>query len=367
MDTQNTSQSSLKPQIEGKQIESAGKDHIQWHSGPRHNKVEQVLPPEKTQALSLVFVSNEKQLQQAVFEKAPIIIVLEAALKSEVKIPAETLVFKTKNISQAMAQVLPLFDDKKSRFDWGVQHHPTAVIHSTAKIGKNVLIGPLASVGAGAVIGDNSILGTGCVLEKGARVGAGTLLHPQVFIGAHCEVGNDCEIHPHTTIGSDGFGFATDVKFKHHKIPQLGKVVIEDNVEIGANCAIDRATLTTTRIRSGSKFDNLCHVAHNCEVGEDCVIAAGFFVAGSSKLGSRIICGGNVAVTAHVELTDGVVLAGRSTVTNNVTESGQYGGYPLQPLKEALKTLANLTHLSGMRKNVHKIMTHLQITDEEKN
>jgi len=220
-------------------------------------------------------------------------------------------------------------------------------------------------IGAFAQVGDDCWIGATFVLEKSVRLGQWTIIHPQVFVGADCEIGNDCEVHPHTTIGSDGFGFATDEKFKHHKIPQLGRVIIEDRVEIGANCAIDRATLTETRIRSGTKFDNLCHIAHNCEVGEDCLFAAGLFIAGSSKMGSRITCGGNVAITAHVKITDNVALAGRSTVTNHVDEPGQYGGYPLQPLKQALKTIASLGHISELRKSVTKILKHLELPDQK--
>ncbi len=350
--------------IQGTQIESAGRDFISWVSGPKQNIVHSVLPPEKAISEGLVFVSNEKQLSQALEAQAKIIIALDKVLKDRPKIPDHLLLFTTKNISQSMARVLSLFDQKMSRFDWGIDLHPSATIHPLARLGKNVKVGPHAIIGAQAHIGDFSVIGAGTVVEKGARIGTKTLLHPQVFIGADCEIGSHCEIHPHTTIGSDGFGFASDENFKHHKISQLGKVIIEDRVEIGANCAIDRATLTATRIRAGSKFDNLCHVAHNCELGEDCLFAAGFFIAGSSKIGSRFMCGGNVAVTTHVELADGVILAGRSAVTNNITAAGQYGGYPLQPLKEALKTIANLGTLNQMRKNLHKIMKHLQLNDD---
>jgi len=351
--------------IQGLQIEKLDPQIITWVQGPRENSAQKVLPPESAGPDELTFVSNQAQFDGALERRASMIIALDKVLKvASLGTSPQILIFKTPNIARAMSVVLPLFDQKKSRFDWGENCHPSAVIHPTAKIGENVKIGPHAVIGAKAQIGDNTIIGAGSVIEAQARIGARSLLHSQVFVGAQCEIGDECEIHPHTTIGSDGFGFTTDStdgKFHHHKIPQLGKVVIENNVEIGANCAIDRATLTVTRIKSGTKFDNFCHVAHNCELGENGLYAAGFFVAGSSKIGQRFMCGGNVVVTSHVELTDGVILAGRSTVTNDVTEPGQYGGYPLQPLKDAMKTISSLVHIYDLRKKVQNILKHLEI------
>ena len=181
-------------------------------------------------------------------------------------------------------------------------------------------------------------------------------MHPHVFVGAACEIGNACEIHPHATIGSDGFGYAKDASGKPRKIPQLGTVKIGDEVEIGGNCAIDRATLTATYIRSGAKLDNICHIAHNCDLGENGFYTAGFMMAGSTTIGRNFMTGGNSVVGPHLRVADDVVLAGRSTVTNNVTEPGQYGGYPLQPLREALKTLVALGQLNDMRKKLNGLI-----------
>jgi len=131
-------------------------------------------------------------------------------------------------------------------------------------------------------------------------------------------------------------------------------------VEIGSNCAIDRAKLTSTFIRSGTKLDNVCHVAHNCDLGEDGLYTAGFMMAGSTTIGRRFMSGGNTVVSAHLTLADDVVLAGRSTVTSDVPEPGHYGGYPLQPLKDALRTLAALAQLSELRRNVNRLLRQLQ-------
>ena len=349
--------------INGHHIESAGGKLISWLQGSKDNVCKNVQPPDLAQTENLVFISTPEQLQEALKRQVKTAIIHDKCLNSTTSLPKDLLVFQTQNISQAMSAVLPLFDTKKTRFNWEQDIHPTAVIHPTAKVNALVKIGPNAVIGAYASIGSHTVIGANTVIESNAQVGSHCLIHSLVFIGSHCEIGNHCEIHPHTSIGSDGFGFATDNKFQHHKIPQLGKVVIENHVEIGSNCAIDRATLTETRIRAGTKFDNLCHVAHNCDLGSDGLFAAGFFVAGSSKIGSRFMCGGNVAVTSHVKLTDGVILAGRSTVTNDVTEPGQYGGYPLQPLKDALRTIANTAHITEIRKQLQKVLKHLKLTE----
>ena len=180
-----------------------------------------------------------------------------------------------------------------------------------------------------------------------------------MFVGAGCELGTGCEVHPHTSIGSDGFGYAPGAGGRPVKIAHLGNVVIGDSVEIGSNCAIDRAKLSSTYIRTGAKLDNLCHIAHNCDLGEDGMYTAGFMMAGSTKIGKRFVTGGNSVVTSHLTLADDVTLAGRSTVTNDVREPGAYGGYPLQPLREALKTLVTIGQLNDIRRNLNRVMKHL--------
>lgn len=138
---------------------------------------------------------------------------------------------------------------------------------------------------------------------------------------------------------------------------------IGNGVEIGSNCAIDRATLASTYIRSGTKLDNIYHIAHNCDLGENGLYTAGFMMRGSTKIGRQFATGGCTVVTGHVTLADNVVLAGRSTVTNNVLKAGHYGGYPLQPLKESMKTAANIRQLNEFRKNLNRVMKHLRLTE----
>ncbi len=217
---------------------------------------------------SLVFVSKADQLEVALKAQSPIIIA-----HKNLKLPSDlnTTLFTTGSIQLAMATILPLFDGKMNRFNQEMKIHPTASIHPSAHLGKNVGVGPYAVIGEQAKIGDGATIGANAVIECFAEIGDHSIIHPQVFIGAHCALGSHCEIHPHTTIGADGFSFAMTKEGTHRKIPQIGRVVIGNNVELGANCAIDRAALTETRIGNGTKMDNLCHVAHNVVIGENCV------------------------------------------------------------------------------------------------
>jgi UDP-3-O-[3-hydroxymyristoyl] glucosamine N-acyltransferase len=313
---------------------------------------------------SLVFVSDQAQLATARERGAAILIVQRDIADQLVeKDPAFGCSFSVKNVSMGMAVLLKHFDRKRERFaQWG-ERHPTAIVHPSARIGADVLLGPYCVIGANAVIGDGCCIGSHVVVENDARLGPDTVLHPHVFVGAGCELGRDCEVHPHTSIGSDGFGYAVGASRRPQKLSHLGNVRIGDEVEIGSNCAIDRATLSSTHIRSGAKLDNICHIAHNCDLGEDGFYTAGFMMAGSTTIGRRFMTGGNSVVSAHLKLADDVVLAGRSTVTSDVPVAGHYGGYPLQPLKDFMRTLAALGQLTEIRKNLNRVLKHLQLPE----
>lgn len=311
---------------------------------------------------TLVFVSSRSELDLALSRGAHIVVASKKSLKEGLSIKPEQCLLATSDITQAMSIILTLWDDKSERQTPGIS--PTAAIAPSAQIGPGVSIGPFAVIADGAVVGEGTTLGAHVVLEKGATIGSHCYLHPKVVIGARCQIGHRCEIHSGTVIGSDGFGYWTDKNRVHHKVPQIGIVVIEDDVEIGSNCAIDRATLSETRIGLGTKLDNLVHIAHNCRIGKNSRLTAGFMTAGSTHIGDNFLCGGVCQVADHIQITDDVTLAGRSTVTNDITAPGLYGGYPLEPLKDALKTLANMTHLTSMRKQLHQIRKHLGLLNE---
>lgn len=334
---------------------------VHFISGSLTAVAAKVLPPEICDGESLVFVTKPDQLAAALKAHAPIIVAHKALT---LPTDSSSTLFHASSTQLAMAAILPLFDGKMNRFNQETKIHPTAVIHPTAHLGKNVSVGPYAVIGEQVKIGDGATLGAHVVMELGSELGDHSILHPHVFIGAHCTLGSHCEIHPHTTIGSDGFAFAMAKDGTHKKIPQIGRVIIGNNVELGANCAVDRAALTVTRIGNGTKMDNFCHIAHNVVIGENCVMAAGFKIAGSSTIGNNCMFGGEAAVADHITITDRVIIAGRGAVTNDVLEPGQYGGYPLEPLRDALKTLANKTHITRLRKDLARVIKHLNLKDE---
>lgn len=308
--------------------------------------INEVLPAEFAKAGSLVFVPNKELFLKALTRNASAFIMTEklfGELGSE--IPSHVAVWTTPHIQQAMSQVLQIFDKKAQFIKAGV--HPTASIHATAKISPSAHIGAYAVIEAHAIVGDDSVI------------------FPHVYVGPYCEIGRRCYIAPHVTIGFDGFGFFTDKSFTHHKIPQIGKVVIEDDCEFGSHCAIDRATLTETRIKKGSKFDNFCHIAHNVQFGENAIVAAGFIVAGSTIIGKNLMTSGGVHVLGHLNIADNVILSARAGAMQSIEKPGMYGGFPLEPHKESIKTHVSIPQIKKMRKQIHKILKHLNITEEE--
>ncbi len=346
--------------LSARKVQSDHGDVFTFLQGDLDAAADECRRPEDAGTRSLVYASDAEQLVAAARARAAIVIV-HRDISTQVAGLAEPLgcCFSVNSVPMGMAVLLRYFDHKAERFtQWG-QRHITAIVHPSAQLGAGVVLGPYCVIGAEANIGEDCSIGAHVVIENRAQIGARTILHPHVFVGSGCEIGSSCEIHPHTSIGSDGFGYSIDARGRPQKIPQLGNVRIGDAVEIGSNCAIDRATLASTYIRTGTKLDNLCHIAHNCDLGEDGLYTAGFMMGGSTTIGRRFMTGGNSVVSAHLKLADNVVLAGRSTVTNDVRAPGQYGGYPLQPLKDALKTIVTIGHLNDIRRNLNKVMKHL--------
>lgn len=351
--------------LTGQTIKNDHADVFTFLSGNLQTTASHCEIPEQALSGSLVYASTSDQAAEAMMHRPAILIIASHMCGNfDAAKYGDTCCFSVCDIAMGMAKLLKYFDQKRFRFtQWG-ERHPTAVVHAEAKIGEGVFLGPYCVIGAAALIGDGCLIGAHAVVENHARIGARTVIHPHVFVGFDCEIGEDCEIHPHSTIGSDGFGYSVGPDGRPLKISHLGNVKIGDKVEIGSNCAVDRATLTSTHIRSGTKLDNICHVAHNCDLGEDGLYAAGFMTGGSTKIGRQFATGGGTVVTAHVTLTDNVVLAGRSTVTNDIHKAGRYGGYPLQPLKQAMKTMVSIGQLNELRRNLNRVMKHLRLVPE---
>ncbi len=215
-----------------------------------------------------------------------------------------------------------------------------------AMIGEGSFVSEKAYVGKGSVIGKNVKLLPGVFIGSNSKIGDNTVLHANVTIYRDCEVGNDCIIHSGTVVGSDGFGFAHTKLGEHVKIYQNGNVIIEDDVEIGSNCAIDRAVFGTTYIRKGCKIDNLVQLGHNVDIGEYSILVSQCGIAGSTKMGRNVVMGGQAATAGHLEIAPFSKFAARSGVTNDVKEGGKtYGGFPLMEQRTWLKLQAKLARL----------------------
>lgn len=252
----------------------------------------------------------------------------------------------TPSLPLTMSQVLDLFDPRQFYNLLDFKNYQGAWIHPQAMIEEGVKIYP------GAVIG------------AGVRILKGTEIRSQVTLEAFTEIGENCLIHAGSCLGSDGFGFYKDPSTGlNYKIPQIGKVTLGNEVEIGSQCAIDRATLEVTSIGYQTKLDNLVHIAHNTKIGSGGFFAAGFMCAGSVTIGNDFACGGDVVVTDHVSICDKVTIGGRSAVTKDIRTPGFYVGYPLEPYKEGLKTLSNLTNLTQMRKDLADLKKQFKYKD----
>ncbi len=235
------------------------------------------------------------------------------------------------NPSRIFQQIAEILLSKGNSGFLGI--HPTAVIHETAVLGKDVHIGPYAVIDRGVHIGNGTILGAHVSVGYEVFIGANCYCHPSSIIRERCQLGNRVILQPGVIIGSCGFGFIPNAQGHHQKLEQLGIVVLEDDVEVGANTTVDRSRFKETRIRKGSKIDNLCQIAHNVEIGEHNVIAAQTGIAGSAKTGNYVVIGGQVGVAGHVELEGGVMVAARAGVSKSL-KKGKYRGSPAMPLRE---------------------------------
>ncbi len=261
------------------------------------------------------------------------------------------------NPSLAFARVIELFAPAPIIFAPGV--HPSAVIGRGAVIGKGASVQPFVVIEEGALIGAGSVLGAHCYIGHGAKVGAGCFLHPRVTVGARCVVGDRVILHGGVVLGSDGFGFEL-AGGKHVKIPQTGIVQIDDDVEIGANTAIDRARFGRTWIGAGTKIDNLVHIAHNVVIGPHSLLAGQAGVSGSTRLGGYVTLAGQVGVVGHVEIGDGAIVAAQSGVSKSLPARAVVFGSPAVPMREAKEQIACTRRLPKLYVRVKKLESRQQ-------
>ncbi len=344
---------------------------LQHFAGPLEGvQVEGLNSPEQAGPQSLAFASEAKHLKALRHRPSPpAVLIVSPPLAKALQAEADPFwrtccLIQCPNVSLALAQIARAhFDPGFSRRAFLADQpiHPTAVIHPSAQVADSAVVGPHTVIGPDVILEAQVVVGSHCHLEAGVHVGQGSHIHSHVYLGPQTQLGKLCEIHPMTSIGTEGFGYAHDSQGEHHRIPHLGRVVLQDRVHIGSNVSMDRGTLDDSVVGAGTKIDNHCHFGHNFRCGKNCLITGGFISAGSVTLGDRVVVGGRTTISGHLEVASGVQLAGLSGVPKSLNEAGAYGGYPPQPVKEHLRTTSTLTHLPQMRKDISRILKHLKL------
>ena len=299
----------------------------------------------------VAFLANPKYAQAAQVTRASAVILSDDAAQ----VPCAML--RTPQPYKAFADALVVLG-RDERPAAGV--HPTAVVAADATVGAGVSIGPLVVIGSEAVVGARTVLHPHVVVGPGAEIGEDCVLHARVSIRDRTRIGHRVVIQDGAVIGSDGYGFVTDTTGSHHKIPQQNIVVIEDDVEIGANTTIDRPAVGETRIGSGTKIDNLVQIAHGVKVGRHVLLAAQTGIAGSTKVGDRVVLAGQVGVAGHVTLGDGVRATAQTGIPNDVEAGALVSGYPAIDNRDWLRASAVFRHLPDLRRSVKAILARLE-------
>lgn len=327
--------------------------------GNEQAKVNSFSKIEEGQEGAITFLSNPKYTHYVYETKASVVLVNED-LKLEH--PVSATLIRVKNAYEAVARLLQLYEQMKPR-KTGID--PLAFVSPKATIGKDVYIGAFACIGDGTVIGDGTQIYPHTVIGDSVKIGQQCLLYPNVTVYQGCQLGNNVTIHAGSVIGADGFGFAPNQE-GYDKIPQIGIVIIEDNVEIGANTCVDRSTMGQTVIHRGVKLDNLIQVAHNCEIGENTVMSAQAGLAGSTKIGSWCMVGGQAGFAGHIQVADKTFVGAQCGVISNTKGQGeQLIGSPAMEPKQFFRSMAVLKHLPDMYRELNELKRKVEELNKE--
>lgn len=269
----------------------------------------------------------------------------------------------TETPSEAFQKVVDAMQGSKRIATAFTGIHPTAVVHASCKIGQQVSIGPYAVIDQNVTIGDRTSIGAGCYVGPGTTIGSDCILHPHVTVREQCTLGKRVILQPGAVIGSCGFGYITNKQGHHSKLNQVGTVVLEDDVEVGANTTIDRARFKATRIGRGTKIDNLVQIAHGVVIGEHNIIVAQTGIAGSTSTGKHVVIAGQVAIAGHLKIGDGVVLTARTGVSKSLPKAGKYGGAPASPLEEYNRNTVQLRNISVLIEQVKELQNRIAVLE----
>ena len=301
---------------------------------------------------AISFLSNPKYTSYIYDTQSSIVLVNKDFIpEQEVK----TTLIKVDNAYESLAKLLNLYEQSKPKLT-GIS--PLAFVAESAKIGKDVYIAPFACIGEHAEVGDNTVIHPHVTIGSGAKIGSNCIIYANATVYHDCRIGNHCILHAGCVIGADGFGFAPTPE-GYEKIPQIGITILEDNVEVGANTCIDRATMGATIVHSGVKLDNLIQIAHNDEIGSHTVMAAQVGIAGSTKVGEWCMMGGQVGIAGHIHIGDKVNLGAQSGVPGSIKNGSQLIGTPPMEPKPYFKSAAIYRKLPDMYKELNALRKEL--------
>lgn len=324
--------------------------------GDSDREIRSVASVEAAAEEDLTFAEGDRGLKRAAASKAGCILIKEGVV-----IPGRTtvaVVHPKMAFIRAAAALYP-----PSATAPGI--HPTAIIASDVRLGTDVTVGPYVVIEPGASVGEKTTLGTGVFLGAGVVLGSHCVLYPRVSVYAGVQIGKRVIVHAGTVLGSDGFGYVF-AEGRHHKFPQLGRLIIEDDVEIGANSTVDRGSLGTTVIGEGTKIDNLVQIAHNVKVGRHSVIAAQTGISGSVEIGDYVMMGGQVGIGDHVRIGEGVIIGGQAGIPSGkaVPKGNTMWGTPARPLAEFKKMYAYLSSLPDLARKVKELSEKVRRAEE---
>lgn len=282
----------------------------------------------------LSFLANPKYEEYIYTTGSSICIVNNTFVPSR-ELPSTLTLIKVENAYACFAKLLEVYDQMKRKQP---KIEVNSYISDSAAVGKDLYLGANAYISDGVVIGDNVVIYPNSFIGDNVKIGNNTVIYPNVSIYSDCQIGNNCVIHAGAVIGADGFGFSPDENGVFSKVPQIGSVIIEDNVDVGANSTIDRATMGATIIRKGAKIDNLCQIAHNVEIGENSAMAAQVGIAGSAKIGKRVLIGGQAGISGHISIADGTMIVAQSGIPNSVKKPETLMGAPGIPIEDFKKS-----------------------------
>lgn len=316
-------------------------------------KVNTISKIEEGREGALAFLANPLYEKYIYSTKASVVLVNRDFVPEK---PVTTTLIWVDNAYEAFASVLEFYQNSLPK---RIGIHSLAFVDETADVGKDVYLGPFVVIDKNAKIGDGAVILSHVYVGENVNIGCGTIINSGVRIYNHCEIGANCTIHSGVVIGSDGFGFAKTADSNRKKVPQIGNVIVEDNVEIGANTTIDRATIGSTILRKGVKLDNLIQIAHNVEIGENTVIASQSGVAGSTKIGKNCMIGGQVGILGHITIADEVKIAAQSGIGKTISKIGEIvQGSPAYDIKDYQKSYV-------LYKNLPKLNERISALEDE--